>query len=271
MSHPPVKLLTIAGSDSGGAAGLQADLRTFAALGVYGLSVITAVTAQNSLAVHQVHFLPPSFVAAQMEAVLSDYGATAGKTGFIGRVDLLTTIATKLQQFPLAHLVVDPVLVNHKGQAMFPPELSQAYLRYLFPLATLVTPNRHEAALLLGSQVESVAQMETAAFQLHAAGAPNVLIKGGQEGTNRVDVLFDGRSLTHFSTPHIETANLHGSGDTLSAALCAHLALGNSLPTAIHQAQQFTAVAIQNAATWQLGAGHGPVWAVTTKKGHSIE
>lgn len=271
MNHPPVKLLTIAGSDSGGAAGLQADLRAFTVLGGYGLSVITAVTAQNSITIQQVHFLSPGFVAAQMEAVLSDYGAVAGKTGFIGRVDLLETIATKLQQFPLTHLVIDPVLVNHKGQAMFPPELSQAYQRHLFPLATLITPNRHEATLLVGRKVESVAEMETAAFQLHASGAANVLIKGGRDGANHVDVLFDGHSITHFSTPHLETHNLHGSGDTLSAALCVYLAQGNSLPLAIQQAQQFTAIAIQNAANWQLGAGHGPVWAAPTKKGHSIE
>lgn len=255
----PVKVLTIAGSDSGGAAGLQADLRTFAVLGAYGLCALTVATAQNSLAVHQIHPLPTNFIAAQLDTVLTDYGTDAVKTGFIGRFDLIQLIATKLREYHLSNIVIDPVLVNHKGESMFSPEITQAYLHYLFPLADLITPNRHEAVLLTGKKVETVADMETAAFHLHTFGPQYVLIKGGIIEQNMVDVLFDGKKVTHFSTPYIHTSNLHGSGDTLSAAICVYLAMGQGIEEAVKKAQEFTAVAIQTAAPWQLGAGHGPV------------
>ena len=255
----PAKALTIAGSDSGGAAGLQADLRTLAALGVYGMSVVTAVTAQNSLLVTAVHPLPPDFVAAQLDAVLSDYGAEAVKTGFLGRVPLIQIIAGKIRAYQLPNVIIDPVLVNHKGEAMFAPDVPQAYIGHLFPLAHLVTPNRREAALLTGTDVTSVADMETAATRIHARGPQHVLITGGRAGGDAVDVLYDGRSFTHLHSPHIETQNTHGSGDTLSAAVCALLARGVEMETAVRQAHQFTAQAIQKAAAWHLGQGHGPV------------
>src|SRR5690606_30770564 len=157
MPPEPIKVLTIGGSDSGGAAGIQADLKTFTALHAYGMSVITAVTAQNSHEVRAVHPLPAAFVTQQLEAVLSDYGAAAVKTGFIGRVDLLEAIAAGLGAFPVPHVVVDPVLVNHRGQAMFASDVTAAYRKVLFPLATLMTPNRHEAALFSGRPVQTVA------------------------------------------------------------------------------------------------------------------
>lgn len=257
--NEPVKVLTVAGSDSGGAAGLQADLKTWAALGVYGMSVITVVTAQNSVAVTAVHPLPPDFVAAQLDAVLSDYGAAAVKTGFIGQVALIETIAAKLRQYQIGNVVIDPVLVNHKGQAMFPSEVPQAYVEHLLPLADLITPNRREAELLIGRPVNSVAEMETAVTHLHAFGPQNVLLKGGREGDERVDLFFDGRSLTQYRSPHIDTINTHGSGDTFAAAACAYLARGEKMETAVRQAHQFTHQAIQRAASWQLGRGHGPV------------
>ncbi len=164
---PPPKLLTIAGSDSGGAAGLQADLRAWAVLGAYGMSVITAVTAQNSLAVKAVQFMPPDFIAAQLEAVLSDYGADAAKTGFLGRVDVIETVATHLRQFAVPRVVIDPVLVNHRGESMFPPAVTQAYIDQLLPLAELVTPNLGEAGLLVGEKIETLAEAETAVHHLH--------------------------------------------------------------------------------------------------------
>ena len=255
----PAKVLTIAGSDSGGAAGMQADLKTWAALGVYGMSVVTAVTAQNSVAVTAVHPLPADFVAAQLDAVLSDYGADAVKTGFIGRVDLIQTIAASLRQYQIGNIVIDPVLVNHKGQGMFPPEITQAYIGHLLPLASLITPNRREAELLTGLSVNSVAEMETAVTRLHTLGAQNVLLKGGRDGDEVIDLFYDGRSLTRLRSPHINTPNTHGSGDTLSAAVCAFLAQGVGMETAVRQARQFTYKAIQRAAHWQLGHGHGPV------------
>lgn len=256
----PAKVLTIAGSDSGGAAGLQADLRAFAALGVYGLSVVTAVTAQNSLAVEAVQFMPPAFITAQLEGVLADYGAAAAKTGFLGRAEAMGAVARALRQHPNPALVVDPVLVNHKGQAMFPPEVAQAYSAHLLPLAALVTPNRREAELLTGLPVRTLAEMETAVTHLHALGAKAVLLKGGPSGNEMRDIFFDGRTMTHLRTPVIDTAHTHGAGDTLSAAVAAFLAQGAELATAVARAHAFTYQAIQRAANWQMGHGHGPVW-----------
>jgi hydroxymethylpyrimidine/phosphomethylpyrimidine kinase len=257
----PLKLLTIAGSDSGGAAGLQADLRAWTALGVYGMCAVTAVTAQNSLHVKEARFMPADFVAAQLEAVLSDYGADAVKTGFLGRVDFVETIAAQLQKYELANLVIDPVLVNHKGEAMFAPDVTQAYINRLFPLADLVTPNRREAELLTGLAVKTVAEMETAVPYLHALGPQNVLITGGRAGNEMVDIFYDGRKVTQLRAPYIDTQNTHGSGDTLSAAVCAWLAKGEEMATAVQRAHQFTFRAVQTAVSWKLGAGHGPVWA----------
>ena len=259
LPNAPVKSLTIAGSDSGGAAGMQADLKTWAALGVYGMSVATVITAQNSVAVTAVHPLPADFVAAQLDAVLSDYGADAVKTGFIGRVDLIQTIAAKLSQYQLGNIVIDPVLVNHIGQALFPPEITQAYIDYLLPLADLITPNRREAELSTGLPVNNVPEMITAVTQLHTLGPQNILLKGGRDGDEIVDIFFNGRSIHQLRAPHIDTQNTHGSGDTLSAAVCAFLAQGMGMETAVHRAHQFTQQAIQRAANWQLGQGHGPV------------
>jgi hydroxymethylpyrimidine/phosphomethylpyrimidine kinase len=255
----PAKVLTIAGSDSGGAAGLQADLKTFTALKVYGMSAITAVTAQNSVGVTAVHFLPADFVGAQLEAVLSDYGAAAVKTGFIGRVDLIETIAHKLANYGVRYLVVDPVLVNHRGEGMFTPAVTQAYREQLLPPAWLVTPNRAEAGLLAGMAVESLLEMETAAHAIHQCGPRFVLIKGGRDGGDIVDLLFDGEHSTWLRSPWLETNNTHGSGDTLSAAITAYLEQGIATVTAVQQAHRFTAGAIGAAVQWQLGAGHGPV------------
>lgn len=260
MTHEPVKLLTIGGSDSGGAAGIQADLKTWTVLGGYGMSVITAVTAQNSLTVQDVAWMTPPFVQAQLEAVLGDYGATAVKTGFLGRAELVIAVSALLQKYRPAHIVIDPVLVNHRGQSMFPDVVRQLYLAYLLPLADLVTPNLGETAVLLQTApIDSYATLCHAAMRLHEIGAKNVLIKGFRDGEELVDVLYDGQTFTDFRQPHIETRNTHGSGDTLSAAICAFLAQGLPLAEAISQAQQFTHRAIDRAAHWQLGGGHGPL------------
>jgi hydroxymethylpyrimidine/phosphomethylpyrimidine kinase len=259
MKLPP-KLLTIAGSDSGGAAGLQADLRTWAVLGAYGMSVLTAVTAQNSLAVKAVQFMPSDFIAEQLDAVLSDYGADAAKTGFLGRVDVIETVASKLRQFDVPHLVIDPVLVNHRGESMFPPAVTQAYIDQLLPLAELVTPNLGEASLLVGLQVETLAEAKTAVIHLYNLGAQNILLKRIPQENQFVDLFFDGERMVALETAVLHTKNTHGSGDTLSAAVCAFLASGDGVETAVRQAHQFTATAIQNATTWQFSTGHGPIW-----------
>lgn len=256
----PTKLLTIGGSDSGGAAGIQADLKTWTMLGGYGMSVVTAVTAQNSLAVDDVAWMTPRFVQAQLETVLSDYGAAAVKTGFLGRGELIQTISAVLQKYKPSPIVIDPVLVNHRGQMMFPDTVRQLYLACLLPLADLITPNLVETAVLLQtSSIDSLSKLRRAAGHLHKLGPQHVLIKGFRDGSDVVDLLFDGRQFTDFRQPIIETENTHGAGDVLSAAICAFWAQGNDLATAVARAQQFTHRAMQNAANWQLGGGHGPL------------
>jgi hydroxymethylpyrimidine/phosphomethylpyrimidine kinase len=256
--------LSIAGSDSGGAAGLQADLKTWTALGVYGMSAVTVVTAQNSVRVERAHFLPPDLVAAQIDAVLSDYGAAAIKTGFLGRVELIEAVAERLASWrerlsPRPFILVDPVLVNHRGEPMFPPEVAAAVRERLFPPADLVTPNRHEAALLAGRPLPDVGDGEGLARFLASLGAERVLLKGVRIGVEVVDAYWDGREVALLGQPAIDTENLHGSGDTLSAAICAFTAKGLPLLDAIRQAQSYTHAAIGRGAGWRLGAGHGPL------------
>ena len=274
---PPLPLLTIAGSDSGGAAGLQADLKTWAALGAYGMSAVTAVTAQNSARVAAVHYLPPEMIAAQIDAVLSDYGAAAIKTGFLGRVEIIAVVAERLAfwrqegRLPTRPaIVIDPVLVNHRGEAMFPPAVADAYRAWLCPLADLVTPNKAEAALLGladdGQQTTDPGQegdadgQETVIRRLSPA-VPRWLVKGASRTAGTIsDVYWAGEARLELPQPRLDTPNTHGSGDSLSAAICFYVAQGHAWPEAIRRAQAFTHAAIGRGAAWRLGAGHGPVW-----------
>ena len=258
-SGEPVKVLTIAGSDSGGAAGLQADLKTFAALGAYGMSVVTVVTAQNSEEVRAASTLPAVLVDSQLQAVLDDYGAGAVKTGFIGQPQLLELIAGRLAEYRPPFVIVDPVLVNHRGESMFPAAVTQAYRDYLLPLATVATPNPEEAALLSGRVVSSLEDLSAAASVIRDLGPAYVLAKGFRDGDEMVDVLAGLDEVRFFRRPLITTENTHGSGDTLSAALCVYLAQGSELKTAVEAALNFTEEAISRAAAWRLGRGHGPV------------
>ena len=264
MNEQPQAVLTIGGSDSGGAAGIQADLKTFTAWRVYGMSALAAVTAQNSVRVAAVHYLPDDFVVAQIDAVLEDYGAASVKTGFLGRASLVSAVAACLRGWQeraggqLGPLVVDPVLVNHRGESMFGPDVGGAYRR-LLPLAALATPNRAEAALLAGAPVETLAAAQEAARQIHALGAGAVLVKSIRAGSEIVDLFFDGRKAHALAAPHLATANTHGSGDTLSAAIAAGLARGMPLLAAIEGARAYTAAAIRGGSSWRLGAGHGPL------------
>jgi len=259
----PLPLLTIAGSDSGGAAGLQADLKTWAVLGVYGMSAVTAVTAQNSARVAAVHYLPPEMIAAQIDAVLADYGAAAIKTGFLGRVAIIEAVADRLAYWrgvgrggsqTRPYIVIDPVLVNHRGEAMFAPEVAAAYREMLFPLADLVTPNRAEAGLL-GLAVDG----QGSGGAGEQGGVRRVLLKGIRRGDQIVDMYWNGEQRLELPQSRIDTINTHGSGDTLSAAICAYVAQGYDWPAAIRRAQAFTHAAIRRGAGWRLGAGHGPV------------
>ena len=257
-------MLTIAGSDSGGAAGLQADLKTFAALGVYGMSVVTAVTAQSSQTVAGVQYLPADFVAAQMEAVLADYGSVAIKTGFIGRIEIINQIAELLAIYKASgkqkvFVVVDPILVNHQGLAMFDPAVIVAYQTQLLPLADLVTPNLREAELLSDKKLTGLAMIEMALPILHSFGSRWILVKGHRSGAEMVDLLYDGQEISLIRSPYFETENTHGSGDTLSAAICAYLAKGYKMVHAVEAAAKFTSSAISQARNWRLGSGHGPL------------
>jgi hydroxymethylpyrimidine/phosphomethylpyrimidine kinase len=269
----PVPVLTIGGSDSGGAAGIQADLKTFTALRVYGMSAITAVTAQNSARVAAVLYLPADFLAAQIDAVLEDYGAAAIKTGFIGRAELIEVIAERLRTWQaralehVGRLVIDPVLANHRGESMFGPEVDEAYRQLLLPLASLVVPNRAEAALLSRQPVDNLVEGETAAQALHRMGAKHVLLKGIPAREALIDLYYDGQAMVPLAAPRLETANTHGSGDTLSAAIAASLAQGQPLLEAIRRARAYTQAGLRGSQGWRLGAGHGPLqhWAGVDK------
>jgi len=262
MMLSPKKVLTIAGSDSGGAAGLQADLKTLTALGVYGMSAVTAVTAQNSVSVNDVTWMSAPFLQAQLDAVLSDYGADGVKTGFLGRPPLIITTSACLQRHRPPHIVIDPVLVNHRGESMFPAVITDLYRIYLLPLAAVLTPNLPEAALLTGRPLpppDDLAAIQAMAQTLQRFGADTVLIKGGHDRHKMVDVLFDGLAFTLLAADRVDTPNTHGAGDTLSAAICAYLAKGADVKTAVRQAHAFTHNAIKHAQTWRLGTGHGPL------------
>jgi hydroxymethylpyrimidine/phosphomethylpyrimidine kinase len=276
METTPVKVLTIAGSDSGGAAGLQADLRTFAALGAHGLCGLTVATAQNSLGVTAVYPLPPAFLAAQLDAVFSDYGTVGQgiggvKTGFLAQVALIEVAAAKLAEHHTRNVVIDPVLVNYHGVAMFPAEVVVAYRELLLPLATAISPNRHELLLLTGQDPQAeltLAQAETAVIHLHTLGPRTVLAKGLRDGDTMVDLFYDGQAMTQLRSPWLPTNNRKGSGDTLSAALCVFLARGMGEKTAVFHAHHFTQSALAHAASWQLGHGPGPLahWLATLPK-----
>ncbi len=252
------KAMTIAGSDSGGGAGIQADLKTFAALGVYGTCAITAITAQNTVAVTDVLELPPEMVAAQIDAVVDDIGVAAAKTGMLSSAAIIEVVATKVEQHGLERLVVDPVMVAKSGDALLRPEAVTALRERLLPLALVLTPNLPEAEVLTGEKVDSLESMRRAAERIAAMGPRNVVVKGGHaDGASVVDVLFDGERFHEMSAERVHTRNTHGTGCTFSAAIAAFLARGLAVPEAVRQAKEYLHGAIRNAP--DLGKGHGPV------------
>ena len=261
MTSPVPIALTIAGSDSSGGAGIQADLKTFTAFGVYGASVITALTAQNTRGVHGVEEVSPGFVAAQMDAVLGDLDVRAIKTGMLASADIVNVVASKLKRGAPIPLVVDPVMIATSGDALIAPDAVETVRRVLVPLATLITPNLPEAACLLetagaSSDAEIVAQAEA----LHALGCRAVLIKGGHGvGDTAVDYLYDGRQLQRFALPRVDTRHTHGTGCTLSAAIAALLARGASLDEAVERAKSFVWQGLQAGRGLGVGHGSGPV------------
>jgi hydroxymethylpyrimidine/phosphomethylpyrimidine kinase len=248
--------LTIAGSDPSGGAGIQADLKTFAAFGVYGASVVTALTAQNTRGVCAIAEVEPAFVVQQLDAVLDDLEVGAAKTGMLYRASVVDAVAARLAARPVGHLVVDPVIVATSGDTLLEPEAIAAVRERLLPLATLVTPNLHEAEVLIGRPVRDPAEMRAAACALIELGAKAALVTGGHLVGDALDVLHDGRSVHDFSAPRI-AAITHGTGCTLSAAITAGLACGWELPTAVAAAKDHVTRAIATAAA--IGRGARPV------------
>jgi hydroxymethylpyrimidine/phosphomethylpyrimidine kinase len=254
---PPV-VLTIAGSDSGGGAGMQADLKTFAALGVHGTCALTAVTAQNTIGVVGVHAPPASFLASQLQAVLGDFSVRATKTGFLATSDNVAAVVNQASR--LGHLVVDPVMVSSRGDRIVSEDAQHLYVTTLFPQATVITPNAREAALLLGRSVTSIAELQEAARALHDLGPMVVVVKGGGlTGDESIDAVFDGTTSWLLRAPRVATPNNHGTGCSFSAATVAHLALGSSIADALHAAKEYVTAGLLASAGWRLGAGHGPI------------
>ena len=256
--HARPVALTIAGSDSGGGAGVQADIKAMQANGVFAASVITAITAQNTVAVTAVHALPPSVVEAQLDAVLDDIPVAAAKTGMLASSEIAEAVARKVRERRLTPLVVDPVLVATSGVALLDPQAVETLKARLLPLATLVTPNAPEAALLAHMEVRNITEAREAARRIRAMGAHAVLVKGGHlAGEDRaVDLLLDETGFHTFAQPFIETLHTHGTGCTYSAAITAHLARGLPLTEAIARAKAYLTEAIRHG--FAIGAGHGP-------------
>jgi hydroxymethylpyrimidine/phosphomethylpyrimidine kinase len=254
--------LTIAGSDSSGGAGIQADLKTFAAHQVYGASVIVALTAQNTTGVSAIHLAPADFVAAQMDAVFSDLDVAAVKIGMLATAELIETVAAGLKRHNARNIVLDPVMVAASGAKLLQDDAVDAIRRHLFPLATLVTPNLPEAAALLGASVaRSDAAIDEQAARLQALGAANVLIKGGHgSGESSSDLLLlAGGTRRRFNAPRHDTQNTHGTGCTLSSAIASGLAHGLALADAVAEAKTYITAAIAAADQVPVGHGHGPV------------
>jgi hydroxymethylpyrimidine/phosphomethylpyrimidine kinase len=250
------RILTVAGSDSGGGAGIQADLKAITVLGGYGMSVITALTAQNTQGVQGVHPVPTEFIRLQMEAVLSDIGADSAKTGMLATPEIVQTVAEVLQKYGVTPLVVDPVMVAKSGDPLLAEEARDTLKEVLLPLASLVTPNIPEASVLCGFEVRTLEEMQESAKSIHAMGPPYVLIKGGHLEGRAVDILFDGGSFHSYEAPRLDQRNTHGTGCTFSAALATLLAQGQSVPDAVSEAKRFITEAIAHGLN--IGSGHGP-------------
>ena len=250
-------VLIIAGSDSSGGAGIQADLKTCAALGVYGMTVITALTAQNTMGVSAIHEVPPDFVADQIEAVVEDIRPDAVKTGMLASAPIIEVVAAKIKEHALPFVVVDPVMVAKSGDRLLREDALLA-LRKLLPLADVLTPNIPETEDLLGHPVRTDEQMQEAARELQSLGSRNVVVKGGhREGDTAVDVLFDGRDFYEFTAPRIDTTSTHGTGCTFASAIAAFLARQETVPEAVKHAKDYLTEALRRARP--IGHGHGPV------------
>jgi hydroxymethylpyrimidine kinase/phosphomethylpyrimidine kinase len=254
------RILTIAGSDSGGGAGIQADLKTFAAHHCYGLSVITALTAQNTIGVTAIHDVPPAFVAEQLDAVLTDIGVDAVKIGMLSTPAVIETVAEKLRQYEVNNIVLDPVMVATSGDRLLRDDAIDVLRNTLLPLATIITPNIPEAEVLLNRAIQSPAELQQAARDLLQLGAASALVKGGHfDDEHSDDALAHPGGFIWIRGTRIATKNTHGTGCTLSSAIAAGLGLGLELVEAVEQAKRYITGAIEAGAHYSLGQGCGPV------------
>ena len=259
MTTPHVAL-TIAGSDSGGGAGIQADLRAFGRMGVFGTSVVTAVTAQNTVGVTDVHVVPAATVTAQLDAVLGDLPVAAVKTGMLATAELVALVADRAAAGDLPRLVVDPVLVSATGHRLLDADAVAVYRDRLLPHAAVATPNLHEAGVLVGRELHGIDDARAAAAEIAALGAGVVVVKGGHlDGPRAIDVVVAGDARRELVADRVETANVHGTGCTFAAATAAGLARGCDALVALDDAKRYVTEAIAGAATWRLGAGNGPL------------
>ena len=256
----PVKVpraMTIAGSDSGGGAGIQADLKTFAALGVYGTSVLTAITAQNTIAVTGIHEVPLEMIGSQIDAVMSDIGVDVVKTGMLSSGAIIEVVADKLAHYKIERLVVDPVMVAKSGDRLLREDALEALRTLLMPLATVVTPNIPEAEVLTVMKIESRQDARKAAHCIVDMGPRAVVVKGGHLPGPPLDLLYDGKEFREYETPRIETTSTHGTGCTFASAIAAGLASGMEVAEAVAMAKEYVTEAMKRA--FPIGSGHGPL------------
>jgi hydroxymethylpyrimidine/phosphomethylpyrimidine kinase len=251
------KAMTIAGSDSGGGAGVQADLKTFAALGVYGTSVLTAITAQNTVGVYAVHEIPTGIIAAQIDAVITDIGADAVKTGMLASTAIIECVAGQLQRHRVPWLVVDPVMLAKSGDRLLWEDAVEALRVRLVPLASVVTPNIPEAEVLTGIKIANSRDMRQAAERIVAMGARSVVVKGGHRDGPATDLFYDGSRFQEFSAPRIDTRNTHGTGCTFASAVAAGLARSMEVIEAVALAKEYVTEAIRHSLS--VGKGRGPL------------
>jgi hydroxymethylpyrimidine/phosphomethylpyrimidine kinase len=254
------KVLTIAGSDSGGGAGIQADLKTFFARGVYGMSVITALTAQNTMGVQSVYEIKPGFVGQQIDSVMTDIGADTWKTGMLANTEIIRIVANRARKYDIKRLVVDPVMIAKGGDYLLKLEAIETLISKLIPMTYVITPNHHEAQALTSITIESLTDARDAAIEIYNQGAQNVLIKGGHIPNiqNAIDLLYDGTKFIEFHAARIKTKNTHGTGCTFASAIAAEIAKGNDVKSAVHIAKAYLTAAIQKADSLRIGKGHGP-------------
>ena len=252
-------VLTIAGSDSGAGAGIQADMKSVAAQGVYCLTAITAITAQNTTAVKKVQMLDLEIIEAQIDAVMSDFPVTVVKTGMLGSAPIIELVAAKLKQYRIKKVVLDPVMVAKSGDLLLEEGAQAALQQELFPLASIITPNIPEAEVLCGRSLEDAGALKEAARFLHEAGVSSVLLKGGHAQGKRMveDILFDGERYYYYRAPRVDTKDTHGTGCTFAAAVAAHLALGKTVPLAVKAARDYLQSILPHGLN--LGQGSGPM------------